>query len=288
MSQSSISGAAEAPVAHPRLSRAEFDEISRFAREHFGLDLRPGKEDLVAGRLWKPVRAGGYGSFGEYFEAARADPTGQQLSALIHALTTHHTSFHREPAHFAALSSLLTHELAGVSPLKLWSAACSTGEEPYSMAACVAAHRPDPRSWEMLATDISAPVLETARRGLYPAAAVVAVPEAWQRAAFLKGRGKAEGWVRVRPEIAARIRFETFNLTEATPSASSWHVIFCRNVLIYFDQPTQQRVIARLAAALAPGGFLMVGHSESLAGVAHQLSYVRPAIYRTGPAKGKP
>lgn len=278
--------AAEAP---PQLSRAEFAEISRFAREHFGLDLKAGKEELVSARLSKRIRQGGYASFGEYLAAATSEGTGESLLELINALTTNHTSFLREPAHFDLLKKLVETEFAGIPVLRVWSAACSTGEEPYTIAGCLAAAGRSPRTWEMRATDISTRVLDAARRGVYPAAAAAALPMEWVRAVFLRGQGRSEGWYRVRGEIAGRIRFERLNLIAAEPVEAGWHVIFCRNAMIYFDKPTQQQVVRRLAGALAPGGYLLVGHSESLAGVDHDLDYVQPATYRkpAGPAAGR-
>ncbi len=272
-----LSVSANAP---PRLTTAEFARISRFAYERFGLDLRAGKEELVAARLSKKIRQGGFNSFGDYLEAAIGDKTGDELGAMIHALTTHHTSFYREMQHFELLESLVKTEFARLAQLRIWSSACSTGEEPFSIAGCVAAIRPNRMSWEVLATDVSSDVLETGRRGLYSEQAVTSLPSAWQKACFQKGHGKSAGWFRVRPEIQERVCFETFNLVDQSPIHGKWHVIFCRNVMIYFDKPTQDRVIQRLSASLEPGGYLLVGHSESLTAASHGLEYVCPATYR--------
>lgn len=264
----------------PRLTAAEFEQISQFAHDRFGLDLRTGKEELVAARLSKKIRQGGFTSFGQYLKAAASDSTGHELSALVHALTTHHTSFYREAQHFSLLESLIRGEFAQIPSLRIWSAACSTGEEPFTIAGCVAALRANRLSWEMLATDISAAVLETAQNGIYTEEAVAPLPLAWQKACFQKGHGKWAGKVRVRPEIMERIRFAKFNLVDSDMVESKWHLIFCRNVMIYFDRQTQDRVVRRLALSLEPGGYLMVGHSESLASVTHGLEYVCPATYR--------
>ena len=137
--------------------------------------------------------------------------------------------------------------------LRIWSAACSTGEEPYSIACCLAAAaRREPQRFEILATDISTRVLEQARRGIYSASTLASLPPDWVRAGFLRGQGKSDGLFRVRPEVAARIRFERFNLVETTRPHGGWHVIFCRNVMIYFDKPTQERVVARLSEGSWP------------------------------------
>src|SRR4051812_38471420 len=263
---------ASAANAPPQLSAAEFDEISRFAYQQFGLDLRSGKEDLVAARLAKKLRQGGYASFSDYLKAAVGDSTGRQLSELVHALTTHHTSFYRESQHFNLLESAVKGEFASLPTIRIWSSACSTGEEVFTIAGCMAASRPSRTGWEMLATDISTSVLETAQKGIYAEDTIAALPPAWQKACFLKGHGRSEGWVRVRREIMDRIRFSTFNLVDSSSIQGKWHFIFCRNVMIYFDRPTQERVVQRLTSSLEPGGYLLVGHSESLAAIDHGLT----------------
>ena len=272
----------------PRLSCTEYQEIAGFARAHFGLDLKAGKEELVTARLSKKLRRGGFRSFRDYLNTAIADKTGRCLEELIDALTTNHTSFLREPAHFDLLRALSAAEFAAVPVLRVWSAACSTGEEPYSIAGCLTCGGDrEPRRWEIRATDISTRVLETARRGVYANGSLKSLPAEWLPACFQRGRGRWDGYYRVRPEIAARIHFERVNLLDSGSGDGKWHVIFCRNVMIYFDKPTQQRVVARLAAALEPGGYLMIGHSESLTGIASGLEYVRPATYRNRSSSGK-
>ena len=272
---------AEVHTAHEvRIKPAEFDKITRFAKDHFGLDLKSGKEELVTARLSRKIRQGHYRSFGDYFEAVMADPSGSGLLELIDALTTNHTSFLREAAHFDFLTKLLATELAKVPVIRIWSAACSTGEEPYTIVACLLAAGRQLTGFELKATDISTRVLAQAQRAVYRQDAIASLPDAWRRACFLRGHGRTAGWCRVRPNIIERIRFERFNLVENGPVEGRYHVIFCRNVMIYFDKPTQQHVVGRLASALEPGGYLMVGHSESLAGVEHGLTYVQPATYR--------
>lgn len=283
------SGETAATADLPRLTAAEFSAICGFARERFGLDLKAGKEELVAARLAKKMRRGGFSSYRDYFEAALGDASGRALTELIDALTTNHTSFYREPAHFDLLARVARSEFESTPVLRVWSAACSSGEEPYTIAACLCGgcSRP-PSRFEIRATDISSRVLETARRGVYPANAVEALPLEWRRAAFLRGEGRSQGWYRVRPDVMARIRFEPINLIETPAGSSRWHCVFCRNVMIYFDKPTQERVVNWLAGALEPGGYLFVGHSESLAGIHHPLSYAGPATYRLdGAAKAR-
>ena len=269
----------------PRLKPAEFVAISQFARERFGLDLKRGKEELVSARLAKRLRQGRFRTFSEYFDFVRSDPTGDALIGLIDALTTNHTSFLREPQHFEFLKTKVFATWRR-GPLRIWSAASSTGEEPYSIVCAAAVDYPSTlESLRVLATDISTRVLASARTGVYSKAALASAPPQWVSRCFLRGRGASEGFYRVRPELARLVEFQRLNLIEPIPFDERFDVIFCRNVMIYFDKSTQQSLVRSLAARLVPGGFLFVGHSESLTGVAHDLTYVRPAIYRKDASK---
>ncbi len=266
------------------LKEREFRQISQLAHERFGLDLKPGKEALVASRLGKKLRQRGFGSFTDYYQHVLSDGTGEALVELIDALTTNHTSFLRERAHFEFLSRAVVEEFGDRSEVNIWSAACSSGEEPYSIAMCVsdawtrAASRP--RSLHILATDISTRVLEAARRGVYPAERFRELQDTWRRAYLLKGVGASEGFFKVKPELVRLVEFKRINLIEPFRESRLFQVIFCRNVMMYFDKPTQQDIVQRLSGCLEPGGYIFVGHSESLTGVRHDLGYVCPAIYR--------
>lgn len=270
------------------LKEREFREISRLAHERFGLDLKPGKEALVASRLGKKLRQRGFGSFSDYYQHVLSDGSGEALVELIDALTTNHTSFMRERTHFEFLSRAAVEEFAGSNPLEIWSAACSSGEEPYSIAMCVsdalARAGSTSRSVRIFATDISTRVLDIARRGVYPAERFREMPDAWRRAYLLKGVGASEGSFKVKPELTRLVEFERINLIQPFRGNRLFQVIFCRNVMMYFDKSTQQDIVQRLTARLEPGGYLLVGHSESLTGVRHELEYVCPATYR----KAKP
>jgi chemotaxis protein methyltransferase CheR len=265
-----------------KLTATEFRQIADLAYQRFGLDLKRGKEALVAARLGKKLRKLGFATFAEYHRHVLADSSGDALIELIDALTTNHTSFLRERAHFEFLARAVNEELREISALRVWSAACSSGEEPYSIAMCLAealAKSPG-RQFRILATDISTRVLEIARRGVYPVGRFDDVPEPMRRAYLLRGKGESEGFYKVKPELAQRIEFERFNMIEPFRDRGLFHVIFCRNVMMYFDKGTQQDVVQRMTACLERGGYLLVGHSESLTGVEHALEYVRPATYR--------
>jgi chemotaxis protein methyltransferase CheR len=266
------------------LKTSEFRLISQLAHERFGLDLKGGKEALVTARLGKWLRKGGFKSFDEYYRHVLADTTGDALVGLIDSLTTNHTSFLREKAHFEFLTRAATEEFKAVGTVAVWSAACSSGEEPYTIAMCLSdALRRAPgkgRDFQILATDISTRVLGVAKRGVYEAERFKDLPDSWRKAYLLRGDGECKGLFKFKPEITARISFERLNLIQHFPHRRLFHVIFCRNVMMYFDRGTQQDIVKRLGACLEPGGYLFVGHSESLTGVEHDLQYVRPATYR--------
>jgi chemotaxis protein methyltransferase CheR len=274
--------------AELKLTASEFQQISELAYQRFGLDLKRGKEALVAARLGKKLRKLGFTTFAEYHRHVLADSTGDALVELIDALTTNHTSFLRERAHFEFLARAANEEFGAISTLRVWSAACSSGEEPYSIAMCLAEAlaKTPARQFRIVATDISTRVLDTARRGVYPAARFDDVPEPWRRAHLLRGQGESHGFYKVKPALAQRIEFERLNLIEPFPKRELFHVIFCRNVMMYFDKATQQDIVQRLSGHLERGGYLFVGHSESLTGVEHALHYVRPATYRNQKPEG--
>ncbi|HEY1577033.1 MAG TPA: protein-glutamate O-methyltransferase CheR [Terracidiphilus sp.] len=272
------------PLLKPlALSRKDFSAVSALAREHSGIEFGPGKEQLVAARLGKLMRRLGYSSFHEYSEHLRTDPTGNAVAQLVDALTTNHTSFFREHAHFDFLVERILPEWNGKHRRRIWSAACSTGEEPYTIALTAreflgtldGAILPS-----ILASDISSRVLETARKGIYPADRIQPKLAPWLGKHLLRGEGQWNGWYRMRPEIMTMVEFRRINLIAAFPAIGSFDVIFCRNVMIYFSHDTQQQLVNRLAMCLEPGGYLFVGHSESLTGTRHNLEHIQPAIYR--------
>ena len=263
----------------------EFRQISQLAHQRFGLELKPGKEALVAARLGKRLRQKGIKSFADYYRHVLADGSGEALIELIDSLTTNHTGFLRERAHFDFLAHAATEELRDVPTLAIWSAACSSGEEPYSIAMCLAealakAGRQGRRRFRVFATDISTQVLAQARRGIYPEERFGELPELWRRGYLLRGEGAWKGSCKIRPELAAQVEFQRLNLIEPFEHGRLFHVIFCRNVMMYFNKATQQDIVRRLTRCLEPGGYLLVGHSESLTGIEHELKYLRPATYR--------
>lgn len=269
-------------VGTPEISAREFALIKSFAYETFGLDLRDGKEKLVSARLGKHMRAGGFKNFEEYLKHVRVDKSGAAITTLIDALTTNHTSFLREQEHFRFLKSDVLPALKGRSRVTVWSAASSTGEEPYSILFTLVSELcsgagPDVR---VLASDISTRVLQTGKAGVYAADRVAGLPPEWLTRFFVRTRDGGSSTYTVKPEFRSRIEFRRVNLMERLPAGESFPVIFCRNVMIYFNKATQTDLVNRLSACLEPGGYLFVGHAESLTGIAHRLKYVKPAIYQ--------
>jgi chemotaxis protein methyltransferase CheR len=264
------------------LKAREFAKIRQLAYDTFGLDLRAGKETLVSTRLGKHIRKSGCRSFDEYYQHVIEDSTGEALVNLIDALTTNHTSFFREPPHFDFLRSTFLPEWKNRGIIGIWSAACSSGEEPYSVAMCLLEELGPitPGKVHILATDISTRVLATAEKGIYPAERFEGLSAMQLRTYWLRGERDWAGCYRAKKELRALVEFRRLNLLEPVPQIGHFPLIFCRNVMIYFDRPTQQQVVERLAGCLEPGGYLLTGHAESLTGIEHGLRYVQPAVYR--------
>ncbi len=270
------------------LTEADFRRISEMVYRHCGINLHDGKQQLVRARVAKRLRAGRFASLADYLDHVASDPTGQEFALLIDAMSTNLTSFYREPDHFRHLAEVALPELlvrrqkAGRPRLRLWSAGCSTGEEPYTLAMTVLSALPEPGRWDVkiLATDISTRVLGVARRGLYAAGRLSALPGGYQQRFFRPQVDECGGrCFAVADEVRRLVCFNHLNLMAAWPFTGPFDFIFCRNVMIYFDKPTQQRLVDRYWDILAPGGVLFTGHSESLTGIEHKFRYIRPTIY---------
>jgi chemotaxis protein methyltransferase CheR len=229
--------------------------------------------------LAKELRRLGMRSFDEYFCYVASDRTGEALIEMADALTTNFTTFLREPSHFKFLQMDFAAQMPR-GPVEIWSAASSTGEEVYSILFSLLETLGPSADVRLLGTDISTRALRTAEAGIFESARLQSLPAGWLRRYFLKGNGRWEGSYRVRPEFLRKVTFRRFNLVVDEPGSIRYPAIFCRNVSIYFDKPTQALVARKMAGVLSPGGYLFIGHSESLTGVDHGLEYVRPAIYR--------
>ena len=268
---------ASAPVLPPRV----FQKIASLIYDQAGIELKDGKQALVSARLNKKLRESGCRTYDEYLMLIEGDRTGESLIALIDALTTNYTSFLREKTHFEYLKQILP-DLCSRADLQIWCAAAATGEEPYTLAITMleALGSTAASRCRILATDISTRALASARQGVYPMDRLKDVPQGWFSKYWLRGEGASEGMCKVKPEVARMVEFRRLNLIEDFTHTRRFPVVFCRNVMIYFDKPTQERVVQRISTFLEPGGYLFVGHSESLTGIAHSLQGVAPAVYR--------
>jgi len=266
------------------LSDAEFTQITGFLYERFGLTIEPGKRDLVASKLSKVLKKRGVGSWKDLYEEHIRKGEAAALSELINQMTTNHTFFWREPAHFEYLRRTalpdLAQRLRTSRDLRVWCAAASTGEEPYTLALLLREHFGSAYStWKagVLATDISSRALRAAAAGEYEASALQGLPPELRTLGFDVAGERAT----VRPEVRSDVLFRRFNLmTRPLPFRQPLHIVFCRNVMIYFDAKTNAELSKAIHDALAPGGYLFVGHSEPLDRRWTPLQAVGPAIYR--------
>lgn len=265
---------------------SEFEFIRGLVYRRSRINLTADKRALVSARLGQRLRAHRLESLGEYCELLQSPDAPEELAHLIDVISTNHTFFFREAIHFDFLKRHVGPEMAGRAAaekwktFRVWSAAASSGEEPYSIAMTLTETFPT-WDWEIDATDISRVVLARAERGIYAKSAVQRLAPEVVRRYFQRGFGPQEGQYRVKAALRQRVAFQQLNLLEGgPPSPQPYQAIFCRNVMIYFDRATREELIARLSRWLVPGGYLFVGHSESLTGINHALKVVRPAIYQ--------
>ena len=275
-------------TAEVSVSPALFGKFQRLIHQETGIWLGDSKTALLCGRLSRRLRALGLPSLDQYYDlVTQPDQQGERV-AMIDAITTNETRFFRDPRHFEFLEQRVIPRWRAESrkTIRLWSAGCSSGEEPYSLAMLLARHLPRDQGWNVtiLATDISTRMLERARLGIYSLTRSGDIPQPLLKDWMLKGFAKYEGQMRVIPEIQAMVDFERSNLAQGPyPPEGHFDVIFCRNVLIYFDPQSKQRAIERLTRCLARNGFLFVGQAENLSSVNSQLKSLAPAVYaRTG------
>ena len=259
------------------ISDIEFGHFQRFIFEAAGITLTSAKKALVSGRLAKRLQACRLKSYGEYFRLVMSGTAPQEAQLAVDLLTTNETYFFREPKHFEFLRRYLTS--GSNSAVRIWSAAGSTGQEAYSIAMLLEDCLPG-QPWEVLASDISARVLDRARTGLYPMERLNHFPRGYLQRFCLEGKGEHTGTLLVERRLRSRVRFQQVNLNASLPHLGAFDVIFLRNVLIYFNMETKRKVVARVLKALKPGGFFLIGHSESLLEVDETLELLAPAIYR--------
>ena len=263
---------------HNNISPFAFHKIRDYVYRTAGIVIGNEKTAMVTGRLWRRLELYGHKTYEAYFAYVSSPEGAQERSTMLDLLTTNETYFFREPAHFDFLRDEIIPQQRN-KPMRVWCAASSTGEEPHSIA-MVLSDVMGKTDWDILATDISGKVLEHARTGVYRAERIDHIPANYLKNYCRRGIGEYEGMLAVVPSLRSRIRFEQHNLMHARKDDEKFDVIFLRNVLIYFDQPTKQKVIENLLQCLRPGGWLILGHCESITGLNLKLSTVRPSIYR--------
>lgn len=276
------------PAASFELTERDYINFRNFIYEKSGINLHNGKRELLKARLAKYLRHSDFRSFEDYYRfLVKHDEGGEECIHLLDSISTNLTYFFREPAHYDFLIETALPELAPLfksrrqKRIDLWSAGCSSGEEPYSLGITLLEHfgREGECGLRILATDISTKMLKKASEGIYPAEKLEKIPYDVKRKYFMKGMNGWRGFYRVKPILRELVAFERLNLVEAFPSDYAFDVIFCRNVMIYFDKPTQEKIVDKFHRALRPKGYLFIGHAESLTGIHHAFRYIRPSVY---------
>jgi len=269
------------------LTDKDFRNFSTLIYEKCGINLHQGKRELLKARLAKVLRRYKFNSIREYYDFLVKDPSTEKLIPLLDSISTNLTFFFREPKHFDFLSNIAIPELSNLQRnhskkrINIWCAACSSGEEAYSIAITVMEALSRTAIWDVniFATDISTQMLSIGEKGVYGKEKIEKIPYQWKRRYFKKGVNRWEGFFRVKPEIRRQIKFERLNLIEPPSFNQAFQVIFLRNVMIYFDKPTQEKLVNRFYEALNKGGYFFIGHSESLTGVRHKFKYIQPSVY---------
>lgn len=261
------------------LGDQEFAQFRDLIYRIAGISMSPTKKQLVSSRLAKRLRHHNFSSYGDYFRLITSPGGKNELQVAVDSLTTNETHFFREPKHFDFLRQQVIPARKTGRGLRIWSAACSSGEEPYSIAMMLDESL-GKEPWEVVASDISTHVLEKARNGLYPAERIPEIPKPYLSRYCLKGVGDHHGTMLIEPSLRERVRFIPHNLLDTPARLGEFDVIFLRNVMIYFDQETKRQVVSKLLPLLRPGGYFLIGHSESLNGVTEDVRLVKPAVYR--------
>lgn len=270
---------ATAPAAFATLSDEEFQQFSALIYRIAGISMSPAKKPLITSRLTKRLKHHQLASYGDYFRFITSTQGKEELQQAVDALTTNETHFFREPKHFEFLRQRVIPARQPGRGMRIWSAACSSGEEPYSIA-MVLDELLGAEPWEVIGSDISSRILDKARSGLYPMERAPEIPKPYLSRYCLKGVGESDGTLLIEKTLRERVRFTSHNLMQPPPRLEPFDVIFLRNVMIYFDQETKRQVVSRLMPLLRPGGYFLIGHSESLNGVMDDLRPILPAVYR--------
>ncbi|UGQ45167.1 CheR family methyltransferase [Massilia endophytica] len=271
-----------------QISEQEFAQFQRFIFNIAGITMSAAKKALVSGRLAKRLQHYQLPSYAAYFKLLSDGQSPDEVQLAVDLLTTNETYFFREARHFELLREAALDARAAWrnTPFRVWSAACSSGEEPYSIAMVLADCLGTNHPWEVVASDISTRVLQRARTGHYPMERTQHIPQDYLRRFCLKGMGEQQGTLLVERSLRSRVQFRQVNLNTALPDLGQFDVIFLRNVMIYFNGDTKRQVVARVVGQLRPDGHFFIGHSESLHEVTDAVRAVVPSVYRkVGPRK---
>lgn len=268
------------------MTDTEFIELAAYIKKKFGINLGLQKRNLVHGRLQKIISEHGFLTLEEYYKYLLADASGEGDIELVNAITTNHTFFMREPSHFEIFSQQVLpflYETIQNHDLRVWCAACSTGEEAYTLAMLITDFfSVKTQLWDtkLLATDISLQALRFALKGIYSSEAIMNLPLKWQTIYFSE---LEENHYKIKNKLQSQVIFRQFNLMdEVFPFKKKFHTIFCRNVMIYFDDKTRKKLVEKFYEYLEPGGYLFIGHSEVIDRNDTLFSYVMPSVYRKG------
>lgn len=261
------------------LTDNEYSRFRRILHDVAGIRLGPHKKALICGRLAKRLRDLGLSSYSNYLDLIESSSGTGELQYAIDRLTTNETFFFREPKHFEMLRESLGRDHWPKRPLRAWSAACSSGEEVYTIA-MVLAEQLGGDGWEVFGSDLSTAVLQTAERGVYPAARSDGIPQDLLRRFCLRGVRSQEGYFAVGHELRRRVSFRQINLRNPLPNIGQFDLVFLRNVMIYFDEAMKRQVVQRVVGKLRSGGYFFVGHAETLNGFSDDLELVAPTVYR--------
>lgn len=266
-------------LAGVSLKDTEFNQFCELIYRIAGISMASSKKPLVTSRLAKRLAHHRLSSYGEYYQMITSVNGKEELQIAVDLLTTNETHFFREPKHFDFLRHHILHTARFGKPPRIWSAACSTGEEPYSLAMLLDEILGNTQ-WEIVASDLNSQVLEKARAGLYSMDRMPEIPRNYLSNYCLKGTGSQEGTLLIERRLRERVQFFQHNLIEQPPKLGQFDVILLRNVLIYFDQETKTKVVAYLLPLLRSGGYFLVGHSETLNGISSEVRLIQPAIYQ--------
>ena len=264
----------------PSITAAEFAQFQALIYKIAGISLADSKQVLLVGRLTRRLKHHGLSSFSEYYRLLASGRDPDELQLMVDLLTTNETYFFREEKHFEFLEDVILAQHPQGRPFDVWSAACSSGEEVYTLAMVLANRLGIDGPWSVTGSDISLSVLAAAERGLYPMERKRGMPPEYLRRYCLKGVRAQEGSFLISKELRAQVRFMQVNLNKTLEVRQKFHVIFLRNVMIYFDHDTKRQVVERLAQQLHPRGYLIIGHSESLNGITNCVTPLQPTIYQ--------